>query len=49
MKKFRRQRLLRSAAVTWSLSGFIFLAGISAFAQTIVDEWNSIKVPPHPS
>lgn len=48
MKKFRRQHLLRSAIITWSLSGFICLLGISAFAQTIVDEWNSIKVPPAP-
>jgi nicotinamidase-related amidase len=48
MKKFRRQHLLRSAIITWSLSGFICLLVISAFAQTIIDEWNSVKVPPAP-
>jgi nicotinamidase-related amidase len=47
MKKFIRQHLLRSA-ISWSLSGCICLLGISAFAQTIIDEWNSIKVPPAP-
>ena len=48
MKKFRRQLLLKSAIVAWSLAVIISLLFTSAFAQTIVDEWNAVKAPPAP-
>lgn len=48
MKKFRRRLLLKSAMIAWSLAVIICLLCTSAFAQTIVDEWNAVKVPPAP-
>ena len=48
MKKFRRQRLIKFGFIPWSLAVLICLWGTSTFAQTIVDEWNAVKVPPAP-
>ena len=48
MKKFRRRLLLKPAIIAWSIAVIICLSFPSAFAQTIVDEWNAVKVPPAP-
>lgn len=48
MKKFRRQLLIKSATLAWSLAVIISLLFTPAFAQTIVDEWNVVKAPPAP-
>jgi nicotinamidase-related amidase len=45
---FRRQFLLKSTLIGWGLAAFICLLCTSAFSQTIIDEWNTVKVPPAP-
>jgi nicotinamidase-related amidase len=48
MKMFRRKLLLESTFVGWSLAVVICLLCTPAFSQTIIDEWNTVKVPPAP-
>jgi nicotinamidase-related amidase len=45
---FRRQFLLKSTLIGWGLASFICLLCTSAFSQTIIDEWNTVKLPPAP-
>jgi len=40
--------VLRSTLVGWSLAVVICLLWTPAFSQTIIDEWNTVKVPPAP-
>jgi nicotinamidase-related amidase len=48
MKMYRREILLKSTLIGWSLAVVICLLCIPAFSQTIIDEWNTVKVPPAP-
>jgi nicotinamidase-related amidase len=48
MKMYRREMVLRSILVGWSLAVGICLLWAPAFSQTIIDEWNTVKVPPAP-
>ena len=45
---FRRKLLLESTFVGWSLAVVICLLCTPVFSQTIIDEWNTVKVPPAP-
>jgi nicotinamidase-related amidase len=45
---FRRKILLKSTHIGWSLAVVLCLLCTSAFSQTIIDEWNTVKVPPAP-
>ena len=48
MKKSGRRFLPKSTLIGWGLTAFICLLCTSGFSQTIVDEWNTVKVPPAP-
>ena len=48
METYRRQMVPRSALIGWSLAAVICLVCPSAFSQTIIDEWSTVKVPPAP-
>src|SRR4030043_1926225 len=48
MKMYRRETVLRSTLMGWSLAAAICLLWTPAFSQTIIDEWNAVKVPPAP-
>jgi nicotinamidase-related amidase len=48
MKMYRRETMLRSTLIGWSLAVVICLLWTPAFSQTIIDEWNTVKVPPAP-
>ena len=48
MKMYRREILLKSTLIGWSLAVVICLLWTPAYSQTIIDEWNSVKVPPAP-
>ena len=45
---YRRETVLRSTLIGWSLAVVICLLWTPAFSQTIIDEWNTVKVPPAP-
>ncbi len=45
---YRREILPKSTFLGWSLVVAIFLWCSPTFSQTIIDEWNSVKVPPAP-
>jgi hypothetical protein len=45
---FRKKLLLESTFAAWSLAVVICLLCTPAFPQTIIDEWNTVKVPPAP-
>ena len=45
---FRTQLLLKSTIIGWSLATFMCLLCTPAFSQTIIDEWNTVTVPPAP-
>ena len=45
---YRREILLKPALIGWSLAVAICLLWSPAFSQTIIDEWNTVKVPPAP-
>jgi len=46
-------RVLKLVIFVWSLATVIYLGGaitpLSASAQTIIDEWNTVKTPPAPA
>jgi len=44
----RRRFLLKSTILGCGLASFICLLCTPAFSQTIIDEWNTVKVPPAP-
>lgn len=44
----RGQFLLKSTLIGWSLALIICLLWAPVFSQTIIDEWNTVKVPPVP-
>jgi nicotinamidase-related amidase len=48
MKMYRREILLKSTLIGWSLAIVICLLWTPAYSQTIIDEWNTVKVPPAP-
>jgi len=48
MKMFRTKLLLESTIFGWSLGVVICLLCTPVFSQTIIDEWNTVKVPPAP-
>jgi nicotinamidase-related amidase len=48
MKMYRREILLKSTLIAWSLAVVICLLWTPAYSQTIIDEWNTVKVPPAP-
>ena len=48
MKMYRREILLKSTLIGWSLAVVICLSCTPVFSQTIIDEWNTVKVPPAP-
>jgi nicotinamidase-related amidase len=48
MKMHRRETVLRSTLIGWSLAVVICLLWTPAFSQTIIDEWSTVKVPPAP-
>jgi len=48
MKMYRREILLKSTLIGWSLAVVICLLWTPAYSQTIIDEWNTVKVPPAP-
>jgi nicotinamidase-related amidase len=48
MKLFRREILLKSTLIDWSLAAVICLLCTPAFSETIIDEWNTVQVPPAP-
>ena len=48
MKMYKRETVLRSTLIGWSLAVAICLLWSPAFSQTIIDEWNTVKVPPAP-
>jgi nicotinamidase-related amidase len=45
---YRREILLKSTLIGWSLAVVICLLWTPAYSQTIIDEWNTVKVPPAP-
>jgi len=45
---YRREILLKSTLIGWSLAVVSCLLWTPAFSQTIIDEWNTVKVPPAP-
>jgi nicotinamidase-related amidase len=45
---YRREILLKSTLIGWSLAVVICLLCTPVFSQTIIDEWNTVKVPPAP-
>jgi nicotinamidase-related amidase len=47
MKMFRRE-IFKSTLIGWSLAVIICLLWAPVFSQTIIDEWNTVKVPPAP-
>lgn len=48
IKMYRREILLKSTLIGWSLAVVICLLCTPAYSQTIIDEWNTVKVPPAP-
>jgi nicotinamidase-related amidase len=48
MKMYRREILLKFPLIGWSVAVVICLLCTPTFSQTIIDEWNMVKVPPAP-
>jgi nicotinamidase-related amidase len=48
MKDSRREVLRKAAILFLNMAVSFCLLGSAAFAQTILDEWNTVKVPPPP-
>ncbi len=48
MKMLRAKLLLESTFVGWCLALVICPLASPVFSQTIIDEWNTVKVPPAP-
>ena len=45
---YRREILLKSTLIGWSLAVVMCLLWTPAYSQTIIDDWNTVKVPPAP-
>ena len=45
---YRREMVLRGTLIGWILAVAICPLWTPAFSQTIIDEWNAVKVPPAP-
>lgn len=48
MRKARQPILWQAAVAMLGFAAVIFFSHTSAFSQTIIDEWNTVKAPPAP-